>query len=89
MILTEEQEMIRDMVRGFAQSSVADGAEERSRNSTFPKDQLGEMSELGLLGMLVPEEHDGSGSGRRRWRALNHYERPFHPLHDSAFIFRQ
>lgn len=63
MILTEEQEMIRDMVRGFAQSSVADGAEERSRNSTFPKDQLGEMSELGLLGMLVPEEHDGSGSG--------------------------
>lgn len=63
MILNEEQEMIRDMVRGFAQDSVAAGAEERSKKRQYPKEQLEQMAELGLLGMLVPEEYDGSASG--------------------------
>lgn len=63
MILNDEHIMIRDMVRSFAQDSVLPGAEERSKKSIYPKEQLDAMAELGLLGMLVPEDYDGSASG--------------------------
>lgn len=63
MILSGEQVMIRDTVQNFAQGSVSAGAESRSKNRTFPKEQLNEMAQLGLLGMLVPEDYDGSASG--------------------------
>ncbi|MAE51262.1 MAG: acyl-CoA dehydrogenase [Micavibrio sp.] len=63
MILSSEQEMIRDMVREFAQAKVLPGAPDRSKNRTFPKDQIKQMAELGLLGMLVPEAYGGSASG--------------------------
>lgn len=63
MILTDEQEMIRDTVRNFAQQSVFPEAEKRSKNRIFPQEQLEQMAQLGLLGMLVPEEYDGSASG--------------------------
>ena len=63
MILSDEQEMIRDMVRDFAQAQILPGAQDRSKNRTFPKDQIKQMAELGLLGMLVPEEFGGSASG--------------------------
>lgn len=63
MILSDEQIMIRDTVRNFAQGSIAPEASKRSKNRTFPKAQLDEMAALGLLGMLVPEDYDGSASG--------------------------
>jgi alkylation response protein AidB-like acyl-CoA dehydrogenase len=63
MILTDEQEIIRDTVRSFARERVAPEAEYRSKNALFPKEPLQEMAKLGLLGMLVPEEWGGSGSG--------------------------
>lgn len=63
MILSSEHMMIRNTVRGFARERVAPDADKRSKNRTFPKEQLGEMAALGLLGMLVPEEYDGSASG--------------------------
>jgi butyryl-CoA dehydrogenase len=63
MILSDEHIMIQNTVRNFAQNSVAPEAEKRSKNRTFPKEILNEMAALGLLGMLVPEEWDGSASG--------------------------
>jgi len=62
MILTEEQAMIRDMARQFARERLAPGAAERDRNSRFPAEELREMGELGLLGMVVPEEWGGAGA---------------------------
>ncbi len=62
MILTEEQTMIRDMARQFARERLAPGAAERDRTSRFPADELREMGELGLLGMVVPEEWGGAGA---------------------------
>lgn len=62
-MFTTEQEMIRDMVRELAQQKIAPGAEDRSRKAKFPKEELQAMAALGLLGMLVPEEWGGSGSG--------------------------
>ena len=61
MLLTEEQEMIRDMARAFAQEQLAPHAADWDRDSTFPRDALAQMGELGLLGMLVPEGYDGAG----------------------------
>lgn len=62
MILSEEQAMIRDMARQFARERLAPGAAERDRDSRFPAEELREMGELGLLGMVVPEEWGGAGA---------------------------
>jgi alkylation response protein AidB-like acyl-CoA dehydrogenase len=59
--LTEDQQLLRDEVRRFAEERIAPGTEERDREHRFPEEILGEMGELGLLGMMVPEEHGGAG----------------------------
>lgn len=61
MILTQEQEMIRDTMRAFAQERLAPFAAEWDRNHTFPADALKELGELGAMGMVVPEEWGGAG----------------------------
>ena len=61
MILTQEQEMIRDTMRAFAQERLAPFAAEWDKNHTFPADALKELGELGAMGMVVPEEWDGAG----------------------------
>ncbi len=62
MILTEEQEMIRDTAREFAQRHLAPHAAEWERTATFPREALREMGKLGLLGMTVPAEWGGAGT---------------------------
>ncbi|HLT78305.1 MAG TPA: acyl-CoA dehydrogenase family protein [Ferrovibrio sp.] len=61
-MLTEEQQMIRDMARDFARERLAPGAAERDRSGQPPLDLLREMGRLGLMGMGVPEEWDGAGA---------------------------
>ena len=61
MILTTEQEMIRDTMRAFAQERLAPFAAEWDKHHTFPAEALRELGELGALGMVVPEEWDGAG----------------------------
>jgi len=61
MILTDEQEMIRDSMRAFAQERLAPFAAEWDRNHTFPAEALKELAELGAMGMVVPEEWGGAG----------------------------
>ncbi len=63
MILTETQIAIRDMARDFAREKLAPGAAERDRQHAFPRAELTEMGDLGLLGMLVPEAFGGSDTG--------------------------
>ena len=61
MILTQEQEMIRDSMRAFAQERLAPFAAEWDREHTFPADALKELGELGAMGMVVPEQWGGAG----------------------------
>ena len=61
MILTQEQEMIRDSIHQFAQERLSPFAAEWDRNHTFPQDALKELAGLGALGMVVPEEWGGPG----------------------------
>ena len=63
MILTQEQEMIRDAMRAYAQERIAPHAAEWDRHATFPRQALQGLAELGALGMVVPEEWDGAGLG--------------------------
>jgi len=62
MILTQEQEMIRNMAREFAQRRLAPHSAEWERTSTFPRDALKEMGALGFLGMTVPAEWGGANA---------------------------
>ena len=58
---TEQQRMIRDMVREFSEKEVAPGAAERDEKEEFPTDVLSKMGDLGLLGINVPQEYGGAG----------------------------
>ena len=63
MILSELQQQILEMTRSFARERLAPGAAERDRQHRFPREELSEMGQLGLLGMLVPEAYGGSDTG--------------------------
>lgn len=63
MQLTEEQHLIQDMAKSFAQEQIKPFASEWDQKGIFPKDALAQMGELGFLGMLIPEEWGGSGTG--------------------------
>jgi butyryl-CoA dehydrogenase len=60
--LSEEHEMIRKMVRDFAQNEVAPTASERDEEERFDSDIMDKMAELGLMGIPWPEEYGGIGS---------------------------
>jgi alkylation response protein AidB-like acyl-CoA dehydrogenase len=62
MRLTDEQRMVRDMARSFAAERLAPTAAERDRSGVFPAAIMAGMGELGLLGMLAPEEWGGAGA---------------------------
>ena len=59
--LNEEQEMARNAVREFAQNEIAPVAREYDEAEKFPREQLKGLAELGLLGMIIPEEYGGAG----------------------------
>ncbi|HEY0525509.1 MAG TPA: acyl-CoA dehydrogenase family protein [Stellaceae bacterium] len=62
MMLTQEQKMVRDMARNFAQDRLKPFAAEWDRESRFPGEAIDEMGQLGLMGMLVPEAYDGAAT---------------------------
>lgn len=59
---TEEQLLIQNMVREFAQKEIAPIAAEIDREQKFPAQTVKRMGELGLFGLFVPEELGGGGS---------------------------
>ncbi|MBM7580891.1 acyl-CoA dehydrogenase [Jeotgalibacillus terrae] len=60
--LTEEHEMIRKMVRDFAEKDVAPTAAERDEEERFDRGIFDKMAEFGLTGIPWPEEYGGIGS---------------------------
>lgn len=61
--LTEEQNLIRDMVREFAETEVAPTAKIRDEEERFDRPLMfGRLGELGLTGIVFPEEYGGAGA---------------------------
>ncbi|SEQ21254.1 acyl-CoA dehydrogenase/hypothetical protein [Piscibacillus halophilus] len=58
---TDEQNMMRKMVRDFAQQEVAPAVERMEAEDRFPVELIEKMGELGILGIPIPEEHGGAG----------------------------
>jgi len=63
MLVTDEQQQIADAVRAFAQERLKPFAEQWDKEHRFPKEAIAEMAQLGLFGMLVPEQWGGSDTG--------------------------
>jgi alkylation response protein AidB-like acyl-CoA dehydrogenase len=59
--LSDEQEAIRRMVREFAEAEIAPHVMEWDEAQTFPREAMRKLAELGMMGVLVPEEYGGAG----------------------------
>ena len=59
--LTEEQQMIRQAARDFAQNELLPGVIERDETQSFPRELIQKMGDLGFLGMMVDPKYGGSG----------------------------
>ncbi len=59
--LSEEQLMIQQAARDFAQTECLPGVIERDEHQKFPKEQIEKLADLGFLGMMVKPEYGGSG----------------------------
>ncbi len=59
--LNEEQEMIRETVREFAEKELAPRVEEFEEKGEFPWEVINKAADLGFLGAVIPPEYDGSG----------------------------
>ena len=61
MILNDDQKMVQDMLRDFAQTQLKPTAAERDKTARFPAAELKQLGELGALGMTIPQEWGGAG----------------------------
>ncbi len=59
--LTEEQEMVRQTAREFAEKELAPGVEERDEKEIYPGKYIKKLGELGFCGMVISEKYGGSG----------------------------
>jgi alkylation response protein AidB-like acyl-CoA dehydrogenase len=60
---TESELMIAQMVRDFAEKEIRPHVMEWDESQYFPRDLFKKMGDLGLMGMLVPEQYGGAGLG--------------------------
>lgn len=61
--MSEDQKMIAQMVRDFAEKEIRPNMMEWDEKQIFPVDVFKKLGELGLMGVLVPQEYGGSGLG--------------------------
>jgi cyclohexanecarboxyl-CoA dehydrogenase len=67
MFFTEDNEAVRQLARGFAENTLAPVAAEIDRTHVIPREIIDTMSEVGLLGMKIPEEYGGAGMDNRSY----------------------
>src|SRR5919198_3685833 len=61
--LTEAQALVRDTARNYAQKTLAPIAARLDREARFPREQLAELAELGMMGVNISEEYGGAPAG--------------------------
>lgn len=65
--MTENQKMIAEMVRDFARKEILPHFMEWDEKQIFPVETMKKLGNLGLMGVLVPEEYGGSGFGYKEY----------------------
>ena len=60
---TDEQQQLRRTVREFAESEIAPHVMEWDEASQFPSGLIPKLAEMGLMGVIFPEEYGGAGLG--------------------------
>jgi alkylation response protein AidB-like acyl-CoA dehydrogenase len=68
--LTDEQQQLRNTVRKFAESEIAPHVMEWDEASTFPSELIPKLAELGLLGVIFPEQYGGAGMGYQEYAII-------------------
>ena len=58
---TEDQQMLRGTVRHFAEQEIAPKVMEYDESQEYPREIMTKAGELGLLGIIFPEEYGGAG----------------------------
>jgi len=58
--LTEEQKMVKETIRDFAEAEIKPGVIERDEKAEFPTEVIQKLGELGFMGMQVPEQYGGT-----------------------------
>jgi len=58
---TEEQLMVRQAARDFAQNELKPGVIDRDEHQKFPAEQIKKLGELGFMGLMTSEQYGGSG----------------------------
>ncbi|MCL5960504.1 MAG: acyl-CoA dehydrogenase family protein [Chloroflexi bacterium] len=59
--LTEDQNMVRETARDFAEKEIIPHIDEYEREGRYPKEIISKLGELGFLGCLIPAEYGGPG----------------------------
>ena len=59
--LTDEHEMVQEMVHDFAHNEIAPVAKENDEKQRFPKEIFEQLAEMNLMGITIPEEYNGAG----------------------------
>ena len=67
MMLSEDELLLRNTVRDFADQELSVRAAHYDESGEFPRDNLDTMKRLGLFGLTIDEEYGGSGG---TWRQL-------------------
>jgi len=60
---TDEQQQLRRTVREFAETEIAPQSMEWDEASQFPSELIPKLAEMGLMGVIFPEEYGGAGLG--------------------------
>ena len=61
--LNEDQRMLQQEIRSFAEKEVAKGAADRDETAEMPGQLIAQLAELGLFGISIPEQYGGAGLG--------------------------
>ena len=60
--LTREQELVRKMMRGFAENEIKPIAAETDKTAEYPRETIEKLFDYGVMGMAVPKEYGGAGA---------------------------
>ena len=68
--LTDEQQLVRDTAREFADGEIVPRARESDRSGRFDTEMVGKLAEIGFLGAILPEEYGGRGVDYRTYALI-------------------